>query len=489
MKKILGSIVVPVIFLVFCYTTLFSLAKSFADEIALIDVLDIKDLDVLDVFKLISQKSGLNIIVGQDVKGKISVYLKKMNVEDVLKVIVEAHGWAYYKDGETIQIMTDKNFEMKYGYKFGQEIATVIKTVLLGKATDFIPVLSQVKSSFGKIIADDRSRQLILMDIPLKIKEMENILNRMDVSVTTEVFALNYAKVEDVSGQITEVLTPGVGTMRFDKMSNKIIVSDTDEKICKIADIVKAFDERYRQVLIESKIVQIVLNKEHKMGVNWEVLAAQEHGLHLKGQFNILSSSDKSGKLNIGTLSEDRYTAVIETLETLGDTNLLSSPRIATLNNQEAKMTVGFTEPYVTSTTTTPSSGPATTAESVHFIDVGVKLYVTPTIHHDDFITMKIRPEISSVVDNLTTGTNNIIPIVETSQAETQVMVKNGVTIVIGGLIKQEQIKTTRKIPFLGSVPLVGVAFRSTYQKEVKTEIVIFLTPKIMTGDIVKNVQ
>ncbi|HNV24583.1 MAG TPA: type II and III secretion system protein, partial [Candidatus Omnitrophota bacterium] len=148
-----------------------------------------------------------------------------------------------------------------------------------------------------------------------------------------------------------------------------------------------------------------------------------------------------------------------------------------------------FTEPYVTSTTTTPSSGPATTAESVHFIDVGVKLYVTPTIHHDDFITMKIRPEISSVVDNLTTGTNNIIPIVETSQAETQVMVKNGVTIVIGGLIKQEQIKTTRKIPFLGSVPLVGVAFRSTYQKEVKTEIVIFLTPKIMTGDIVKNVQ
>ncbi|HNV23446.1 MAG TPA: hypothetical protein PKH98_00995, partial [Candidatus Omnitrophota bacterium] len=128
MKKILGSIVVPVIFLVFCYTTLFSLAKSFADEIALIDVLDIKDLDVLDVFKLISQKSGLNIIVGQDVKGKISVYLKKMNVEDVLKVIVEAHGWAYYKDGETIQIMTDKNFEMKYGYKFGQEIATVIKT-------------------------------------------------------------------------------------------------------------------------------------------------------------------------------------------------------------------------------------------------------------------------------------------------------------------------------------------------------------------------
>ena len=145
---------------------------------------------------------------------------------------------------------------------------------------------------------------------------------------------------------------------------------------------------------------------------------------------------------------------------------------------------VGSTLPYVTTTTTTPASGPTTTAESVNFIDVGVKLFVTPTIHTDDFITMKIKPEVSSVTSSLTSSNNNKIPIVETSEAETVVTVKDGVTIVIGGLIKDEKLSTVRKIPILGDLPLVGLAFRNQEQSMKKTELVIFLTPKIMTGDV-----
>jgi general secretion pathway protein D len=174
----------------------------------------------------------------------------------------------------------------------------------------------------------------------------------------------------------------------------------------------------------------------------------------------------------------------VEALETVGETNILSSPRIMAVNNQEARILVGSTEPYVTSTTTTPSSGPTTTAESVNFIDVGVKLYVTPTIHEDDFITMKIRPEVSSVTSNLTTSNNNTIPIVETSEAETVVNVKDGVSVIIGGLIKEEAINTTKKVPLLGNIPILGMAFRSTNNSKSKTEIVIFLTPRIVSGDV-----
>jgi len=174
----------------------------------------------------------------------------------------------------------------------------------------------------------------------------------------------------------------------------------------------------------------------------------------------------------------------LEALETVGDTNILASPSVTSLNNQEAKILVGTTEPYVTTTTTTTSSGPATTAESVNFIDVGVKLYVTPAINQEKFIKMKIRPEISSVTDTLETSTNNKIPIVETSQAETTVMVKDGVTIVIGGLIKEEKVNTTNKIPVLGSIPVLGAAFRSVDNSTKKTEIVIFLTPRIISGEV-----
>ncbi|MBZ0167353.1 MAG: type II and III secretion system protein, partial [Candidatus Omnitrophica bacterium] len=138
----------------------------------------------------------------------------------------------------------------------------------------------------------------------------------------------------------------------------------------------------------------------------------------------------------------------------------------------------------VTSTTTTPASGPTTTAEAVNFIEVGVKLYVTPTIHKDQFITMKVKPEISSVTRNVITSNNNSIPVVETSEAETTVTVKNGVTIFIGGLIRDELINSHSRVPVLGSIPFIGVAFRGDDEFTRKTETVIFLTPKIITGDV-----
>ena len=102
---------------------------------------------------------------------------------------------------------------------------------------------------------------------------------------------------------------------------------------------------------------------------------------------------------------------------------------------------------------------------------------------------MKIRPEVSSVTGSLSTGTNNTIPIVETSEAETTVNVKNGVTIIIGGLIKEEKSKVIKKVPILGDIPFLGMAFRNYSHSVKKTEIVIFLKPRISTGDVNEPVQ
>lgn len=450
----------------------------------ILDVLDLKNMDVLDVLKLISQKSGLNIVAGQNVKGRVTVFLKDVDVREALRIIVEAYGWAYTQDGEIIKVMTDQEYEAKYGHKFGQEIQTRVRQLLFAKPTAVTAVLDEVKSKTGKIIADEKSSILILMDDAAKLEEMEMIIGRLDVPTETQVFDLGYAKAEDLSAKIAEVLTPSVGTMKFDVRSNRIVVSDTTQALQRVRKIVDAFDERDKEVLIEAKIIQITLSDEHKMGIDWEAIVSDYHSLDLTSDFDVLGASDKRGKLSIGTLSSDDYTTLIEALDTVGKTNILSSPRITAVNNKEAKILVGSTEPYVTTTTTTPSSGPTTTAESVNFIEVGVKLFVTPTIHNDGFITMKIKPEVSSVTSNLTTSNNNTIPIVETSEAETTVMVKDGVSIVIGGLIKEETIKSTKKIPLLGDIPVLGFAFRSHSDSVSKTEIAIFLTPRIITGDV-----
>ncbi|HOW35216.1 MAG TPA: secretin N-terminal domain-containing protein [Candidatus Omnitrophota bacterium] len=451
---------------------------------SIIDVLELKDMEIADVLKLISKKSGLNIVAGQDIRGKITIYLKDVDVRDALRIILESNNMAYVEEGGILKVMTGKDYELTYGRKFGEKTQIKIIQLKNANAADVLLLLTQMKSIIGKVIADDKSNTVVLMETPEKIEAMEMLVKEIDVPIKTKMFELSYSQAEDLSKKITEVLTKNVGSIKFDVRSNRIVVTDTPQKLEQIENIVKAFDTRHEEVLIKAKIAQIVLKDQYKMGVNWEAIVNNFHKLDLTGDFNILGTSDKRGKLSIGTLSQDDYTVLLEALDIVGVTNILASPHITAINNQEAKILVGSTEPYVTSTTTTPATGPATTAESVNFIDVGVKLYVTPTIHKDNFITMKIKPEVSSVTSYLPTSQNNKIPIVETSQAETVVMVKNGVTIVIGGLIKDEKVETINKVPLLGDLPLLGFAFRNKDRQVKKTELVIFLTPEIMTGDV-----
>ena len=454
------------------------------DEMMIFDVLNVKEMDILDLIKIISQKSDLNIIVSPNVSGKVTVYLKNVEVFEALKSIIESYNLAFLRTGNIINIMTAEEYLAKYRSTFGQDFETRILRLEDAKISDVVELLTQVKSQGGKVVADEKTSTLILTDEPHVLDEMEHIVNWVDGMVVTEIFELVYAEAEDISAKVTEELTPEIGSIRTDKRSNKVIVSDTAEKLNEIRRMIKAFDNKDQEVLIEAKIVQVTLSDDYKLGVDWEKLMVDDNNFNIISDFDVLQSTDKRGQLSIGTVEQDDYAFLVQALESIGETNILSSPSIATLNNEEAKIIVGSTEPYVTSTTTTPASGPTTTAESVNFIEVGVKLFVTPTIHKDDFITMKVKPEISSVTRNVITSNNNSIPVVETSEAETKVTVKNGVTIFIGGLIRDETINSYNRVPVLGSLPVIGAAFRGEDEFVRKTETVIFLSPKIITGDI-----
>ena len=462
---------------------------SIADKTIMIDVLELKDMEIKDVLKLISKKTGLNIVAGRNVKGTVTIYLKDIEAMEALRIILESHEMAFTEEGGILKVMMAKDYESAYGRKFGDKTKIKIVQLKATQASQALSFVNEIKSSIGKVIADDKSNTLILIDIPENIEQMIRLINEIDVKIETEVFVLSYAKAEEISEKIREALTPNVGSMKFDQRSNKVVVADTPQRIEEIKKMIEAFDEKLREVLIEARILQIVLSDQFKMGVDWEAIVSNFHRLNLKSDFDVLSSAEKRGQVSIGTLSADDYTVLIEALDTVGTTNTLSNPRITALNNEEARILVGSTQPYVTTTTTTPAAGATTTAESVNFIEVGVKLYVTPTIHRDDFITMKIRPEVSSVTEFLTTSNNNTIPIVDTSEAETTVLVKDGVTIVIGGLIKDETIESVKKVPLLGDIPFLGAVFRNRDHLIRKTELVIFLTPHIISGDVTEEVR
>ena len=458
--------------------------QDFVEDPLMLDVLELKDMDIVDVLKLIAKKSGLNIVAGKNVRGKVSIYLKNVDVRDALRIILESNDLAYIEEDGIIKVMLDKEHEARYGHKFGQETQTRIIQLENAKAEALTPILNQMKTVNGVVVSDNISNTIIITDRIDKIILMESFIAKADIPLVTEVFILHYSTAEDIAQKLENLITKNIGKLEWDERSNRLFVTDAKEKMKKIKEMVAAFDVKQKEVIIEARIIQIVLSDQFKFGVDWQAIVRGYHDLTFISNFDVLSSINKGGKLSVGTLASDDYEVLIEALQTVGDTNTLSNPRITVMHNQEAKILVGSNTPYVTQETITTAAGPVTTSESVNFIDTGVKLFVTPLIHEDGYITMKIRPEVSSVTDYLTTSTNNEIPIVETSQAETTVMAKDGVTIVIGGLMKDEKIETIKKIPLLGDIPFLGIAFRSISTTARKTELVIFLTPHIVTGDV-----
>ena len=187
---------------------------------------------------------------------------------------------------------------------------------------------------------------------------------------------------------------------------------------------------------------------------------------------------------NLTTLSGIQLSGAVNMLEEFGRTRILSSPRVAALNNQEARIKVVTKEIFITNTVVNPggpTQAPVVT-ETPNEKEVGVMLAVTPTIGDDGFITLRIRPEVSSVESTVKTANGSAIPIIRTSEAEASLVVKDGVTVVMGGLIDDSRIESDAGVPFLSRVPLIGLLFKNKSHKTKKTELVIFLTPHIIDG-------
>lgn len=444
--------------------------------------LDIKGMDIIDVLKMLSAKTELNLVIDKNVAGRVTVFLKDVMPGDALDVILASNDLVQKKEAGITRIMTGQDYEQLFGTKFYNARELLRIPLKYAKPQDMLLVLNQIKSSVGTIVTDEGTSTLILYDTKEKNEAMAKMVESMDAPLETKVFKLSYAKAQDVATSLQDVVTKNISSIKVDARSNQVIITDYETKLKKIKEMVATLDERTKEVQIDAKIVQVNLNDKASLGIDWEYVLNKK--LNVKGMFGqVISTTGNKWTIGSTTPSEHNdYSAVIEALKTSGETKILSSPRLTVTNNEAAKILVGSKQVYVT-TTAVQSQTTTETAESVSFVDVGVKLFVTPTISHDGFISMKIRPEVSSVVQNYKTASGNIIPIVETSEAETTVLAQDGATIVIGGLMKEEKIKTVSSIPFVGDIPFLGVLFRNTVDETKKTELVIFLTCKILDFD------
>ncbi|OGS21144.1 MAG: hypothetical protein A3J83_08775 [Elusimicrobia bacterium RIFOXYA2_FULL_40_6] len=458
--------------------------------------LDLRGMDVLSVLKMISQKTELNIIAGNNVKGSVNIYLKDIDAIDALKMILEMNDLAYVYEDKVIKVMTAQDYEKLYGKAFYARTTVEIVNLKYNKAENIMKTIISLKSKIAQIIPDSASNSIIIIDTPDNIIDLKKIISTIDVPIETKTFALNYTQAKDISDKIKISLTPVIGELQVDERSNQLIIKDTPKKLEELTALISSFDKRHREVLIEARILQVSYSDEIKAGINWENIFSNVQNQNIPGKvvgnFSNLSTlppvvmGNTGLQLSMGTVEINNFNAVVDMLQTVGNTDLVSSPRIATLENKEAKILVGTKEAYITTQITNPGTTVTNpiVAETVSFVDVGMKLYVTPSIGDNGFITMKIRPEVSSVDRTLTTSQKNVIPIVRTSESETTVMVKDGISIIIAGLIENKVLKKTEGIPFFCRIPLIGPLFSRTTNQKVKSELVVFLTPHLMTGDI-----
>ncbi|MDP2904820.1 MAG: secretin N-terminal domain-containing protein, partial [Candidatus Omnitrophota bacterium] len=300
--------------------------------------------------------------------------------------------------------------------------------------------------------------------------------------LVSEPITLNYLKAGDAQNLLRKALSPK-GDIKVDDVFNILVVTDYPANIEKLKFLLESVDRPPQQVLIEAKIVEITSKDLQNLGVTWQIDYSPGVGMwgrassypeQMKGTgtFPGTSASLPAGQFRLDTfiLKGLSATATIDALIQDQKANLLASPSIAVLNNREARIIIGEKVPYKERTQTTTG-----TTETTKFVDVGTTLRVIPSINTDGYITMTIHPEVSSVTAILDAG-----PRITTREADTMVRVKEGETVVIGGLIKQEDNSTNSRTPILGFIPFIGSLFGSRSKDQSQTELTVFITPKIL---------
>ena len=461
---------------------------------------DLKGIEVVEALKFLAEEGGLNIAASDQVKGTVHLLLQDVSVGSALETVLALNDLAYVVKDNIIHVMAEQEFTARYGIPFYETREARTYQLKYADPSSVAKMLQNVKSERGEIVYNDDTGTLILRDIPGKLQEMEKIVEQTEIPTIkrvkptkTRTYKLQYAEIEDIKAEINEVLTKDMGSARYDKRTGTIIVSDLPHKLDMIDQVVGAFDKKSPEVLIEARIVQVSLSDKYELGIDWAELAKWS----LRGVEIIEQDIDlRDAGLSLMTTESMNQNLILDALDQFGDTHLLSDPRLTVQDGNEATLEVVTSEAYEAGTSEVDSGGVTTSFRNFEFVDVGVSLLVIPKINDERFINMLIKPEVSSVVswfggetgpaDPRSAGS---VPVVKRSTAETTVTVKDGVTIMIAGLIDETVTTNVSKFPFLGDVYGLGRLFQHHAKTTERRETIIFLTPRIVSGEKNLNVE
>ena len=380
--------------------------------------LDVQGADIQTVLRSLAEFSGKNIVASKEVKGEVTLRLRNVPWRHALDIVLKAQGLGMVETGQTIVI-----------------------------------------SNLDTLRKEELERNSAA-------RNQEELL-----PLETRILPVNYANGKEMSKSVEKTLTKR-GHIEVDDRSNSLIVTDISDKLDQVDAMVRNLDTRTPQVEIVARLVDVDQGSTRSLGIDWGVhgLDLFDAGVSENVDIHAADVSNPAGLARVGTIKGfGSIDATLQALETANKANIISNPRITTVNNREASVVVGQQIPLIVQ----DFAGNAVT----QLTTIGIKLNVTPHINTGNRITMDVHPEVSDLASQATVQGGIII---NTTMADTRVMVNDGETAVIGGLIRSNESTTKRGVPVLMDVPLLGNLFRSVSTTHQKRELLIFVTPKIL---------
>ena len=384
---------------------------------------------------------------------KISISVKEVKLENVLRILSEKSGMIFISDPE---IRTKKiTLDLK-------EIAPLEALSIM---TELYDLGFQQLGTSGKYL----------------------VTNKDDIAIPTRIesYECQFAVSTDLAGALSPFVTAEIGRVFGDVRTNTLIIQDTPGQVAELLKLMATLDVHTDQVHIKSAIVEVSLTNDHDRGVQWftkqdagngDVRSVFQTNFGLRDLFTEPLTDPTpaaiSGGFSLGIIAAD-IDVVLGMLSTTNDLNLLSTPHLMVLDNKQAEIEVGDQIPY-------PKLNEFGMT-SYEFKNATVKLSIFVHVNNDSTVTIRLSPQA-----NFQQGaTPDGIPIISTRRAVTEVIVKNGQTVVLGGLMQESDVTSISKIPILGSIPIIGELFKSTQTNKKKTELLVMITPEIV--DIYKN--
>jgi type IV pilus assembly protein PilQ len=400
--------------------------------------LDFQDADITNILRLIAEVSELNVITSEDVKGKVTMRLINIPWDQALDVILKTNQLDMIREGSIIRIApATKVAEERKAFNEAKKAAVESKVVE---------------------------------------EEVEEL--------TTEIYSISYAKAGDLTKNLEKIKSKR-GDITIDERTNTLIIKDIAKKVSEMKSLIEKLDKRTPQVLIEARIVEVNKNFSKELGIEWGGKFNMASDLGFPNSVAITGSSVGTSAVSLpaaagsgtgGAISATLGSVTgatqldvrLSALESTGKARILSTPKITTSDNKEAVIESGRSIPYAT----VSQSG-----TQVQFIDATISLTVTPHITPDNFVSMKIvATKNEADFANQVQGTPSIIK----KKANTEVLIRDGETTVIGGLYKTTKQENVAGVPWFMKIPIIGWFFKKKSDKDDGEELLIFITPKII---------